>query len=360
MQNQIKILWIGPIVPKNDAEKFINMSQASINWQNNMINGISKVITEIITLSYIPESYFPRGRLFPNIKSNNNIKYCDYINIPIIRNISLYKNIIEEIKNNNDANYVITYNSIKAHVVAANYARKKYGMKWINIVADDDHVVGPDLTVYLSYGYFKSSNISNKIHIDGGIESTVIFKNDKVKKKDKKIILYCGNINKWTGIESFAIEYSKLKLVNVELHIYGKGGSTRLKRLTTENSNIKLMGFVSNEVLDEAMMKCDAFVNPRPLDLKGSDKNFPSKILHYLKYAKPVMSTRVKGLAPHYDKIIYYYDPKNGNSIKKTIEKIIHIDNEDKEKNRLSLVNFTKQNTWDDKAEVLIDRLLKI
>ena len=45
-----------------------------------------------------------------------------------------------------------------------------------------------------------------------------------------------------------------------------------------------------------------AFVNPRPLNFKPNLLNFPSKLLYYFSFEKPVLSTISPGMSPEITK----------------------------------------------------------
>ena len=127
----------------------------------------------------------------------------------------------------------------------------------------------------------------------------------------KKIILFTGNISKLTGIIDFALLFNEISNSNFELHIYGKGYDEILKNLSEKNSSIKIFGFVNDEVLENAMRSAWIYVNPRSISEETLQNTFPSKILEYLRYGKPILSTKSSGIGNKYDSFLFYYNSED-------------------------------------------------
>lgn len=351
-----KVLWLGPIVNPDNISDHKAVSPAANKWQINFINALQRNDVQIVNLSYLPEPKYPKGKLFPiykhKVRTISNVQ-SKYINIPFIKNRSLSNSLKKNITKFKTADIIITYNSYVPHINAAKYAVSKYNMKWVNIVADDQCVEGPDLTVFLSYGYYHDSDISSKMHIDGGLYSL----ESTTDKFNKNVLIFTGALNKWTGIEKFAHDFSKLNIDKFELHIFGKGNSLQLTRLAQANRNIKIKGFVSEEELESNMKKCFAFVNPRPIDIDGSENNFPSKLLEYFKYGKPILSTKTAGVAPYYDDLLMFYDPNNLNSLDNALKILTNFTEEDRCLLRKRISDFSKSHSWDSLAKLFIESI---
>lgn len=353
-----RVLWIGPIIKNEDVGKFYAISPAANKWQTNFITSLQDNGIDVINISYLPEPVFPKGKLCPHYKKKNTLVrsiQAKYINLPKIKNNSLGNSLIKKLKKYGNADFVITYNNYIPHIKAAEFAVKKLNMKWINIVADDRFVEGPHLTVFLSYGYYNKSNISSKIHIDGGLYPIT----EKYNESRKNVILFSGALNKWTGIENFAEEFVKLSQNKFELHIYGKGDSLLLNKLSVYN-NIKIKGFVSDEELEKNMQECYAFVNPRPIDIPGGENNFPSKLLEYLKYGKPIISTKTAGIAPYYDNVLFYYDPQDRTSLESVINKLNNLNDNDLEMYRKKVDDLYSTHNWNSLANLFLDIIKSI
>lgn len=352
-----KVLWIGPVIKPEDIRKHPAISPAGNKWQSSFIKALENIGFSVVIFSYLPDPYFPKGRLIPYYSGNalnNSMMQHSYVNLPFIREKSLAHNLKKSMHNLNDFDYVITYNGFIPHIKAAKLAISIFHTKWINIVADSDYVKGPDLNVFLSYGFYQKATIENKIHLDGGVEKYIGSEFTPLKKK---ILLFSGAINKWTGIEEFALDFSQLERDDFELHIFGKGESGHLKTLSSNFKNIILKGFVSEEELDRASKNSFAFINPRPLYIKGGEKNFPSKILEYLKYGKPIISSRTEGLAPYYDQLLFYYEPSQKASLNDVLNEINSINNDDFCQYQKKLRTFCENHSWNQQAHSLMNEI---
>lgn len=354
-----KAIWIGPVVRPEAEHIFKAISPAANKWQNSLIQSLENSSIELMILSYLPEPYFPKGSLIPVVNKTYvkpSIIQNKFINLPLLRNYTLANALINSAKKFNNFQFVITYNNSVPHIKAAQFLRSKFKMKWINIVADDLHCKGPDATVYLSHGYFKSSNHLRKYHFDGGIDFISPINIGETQNK-KKVFLFAGAINKWTGIEVFATDFSFIPpeiTKDIELHIYGKGSSKILDDLVKKDDRIKWMGFVTKEQLDNAMISCYAFVNPRPINIIGGEFNFPSKLLTYLSFGKPILSTYTKGLAPYYEDVIFFYDGTR-KSLSEKIIKMNQMDVNDHIDIQLKILKFVEENTWEKKVAGFLD-----
>jgi glycosyltransferase involved in cell wall biosynthesis len=75
-------------------------------------------------------------------------------------------------------------------------------------------------------------------------------------------------------------------------------------------------------------MMATLFVNPRPSSIADNRMNFPSKILEYLSYAKPVVSTWTPGLSPEYEGVLVVVEQETPECMARKIEEVLSWDAE--------------------------------
>ena len=177
------------------------------------------------------------------------------------------------------------------------------------------------------------------------------FQNNKISSK--KILLYAGSQSKITGIEEFVKLFSELKEEDYELHIYGKGNNPIIKSALLKDSRIKLFGFVSDAVLDAACFSADAFINPRSSDNEANN-TFPSKLLLYLSYRKPIISTDVPGISSKYDPFLFTYDSDDYLSFKNCL---LNLKKTDTKMYAEKCESFIFKNSWINLTKKFIEHI---
>ena len=353
----MKILWSGPVVDRNLCNTSSAISPAANNWQLDFINGLIDNNVPISIFSYLPNPSWPKGLFTPKHKKSNicNHYSVSYFNIHWLRNYIIAFKYIHLLKkhhkNGKKYDVLITYNASKQNLFFGKYFKDKYKGIWVSIIADEYTSGYPDIEVYLSYGYYLRSLSTFKMHLNG---ATPFFKECKIVKSSKKSLIYCGTIDKWTGIIKFIDDFVEINDDDFELHIYGKGNIIEAKNMNSKN--IIYHGFVSENVLQEACMNAFAFVNPRPTNIPGIENNFPSKILFYLSFGKPIISTKTEGISPLFDNLLCYYNPIDTNDLIRVFEFLKLLNNEDdlytiQDRSR----DFCKQNTWQQQTELFLD-----
>lgn len=345
-----KALWIGPITNQSEVNISDAISPAANVWQLGFINGLIQNKIKVKSVSYIPYPVWPKGPLWiskpSEITTNDglNIQYVSYLNFFLIRQcwiaVSITSIILSKFKDL--SRYIVfSYNPIFSHLFPSTILKLIYKIKWISVLADDFTKGKPDITLFLSYDYYCRFNEGEKYFLDGGVEPKTL-KSQNSKNSNLKILLYAGSQSKITGIEEFILFFSQLNDNKYELHIYGKGNNPNIKSAAIKNSKIKLFGFVSNEVLDKACCSADAFVNPRSSNDEANN-TFPSKLLLYLSYKKPIISTDVPGISSKYDPFLFKYDSDDYSSFKNCL---LSLEKLNKKKYAENFEIFKYENSW--------------
>ena len=356
-----KALWIGPLAHHTEVNNSKAISPAANIWQLGFIDGLIQNKIKVNAISYIPHPVWPRGPLWISKPSKTitndgfNIQYVSYLNLFFVRwcwiSLVIISTILSEFKNIKKY-FVFTYNPDPPHFFPAMILKFIYKIKWISILADDYTKGKPDITLFLSYDYYFRYNEGEKYFLDGGINSkTVIAQNNKISSK--KILLYAGSQSKITGIEEFVKLFSELKEEDYELHIYGKGNNPIIKSALLKDSRIKLFGFVSDAILDAACFSADAFINPRSSDNEANN-TFPSKLLLYLSYKKPIISTDVPGISSKYDPFLFTYDSDDYLSFKNCL---LNLKKTDTKMYAEKCESFIFKNSWINLTKKFIEHI---
>lgn len=369
------LLFIGGIFNEHAMLNSKAISPAANRWQKGLIKAINHQKLATVLLSHFPEPIWPRGHYRPgnqdDLDSMFDSHLVNYWNLPFLRGRSLsnaYVNAFRKIcKKNKRPLAVITYNPSPHAVAVGLYAQKYYQIPWIDICADH-YDPGPNWSkysldakmakghVFLSYHAFQDCPFSIKLHLDGGVNDLKFKLEIQPKKNSKKqkIIVYTGMLTKWGGIILLLKAFKKIKDPNIQLWVCGHGNSSELELALKEDPRIYFFGFVSELRLKEIYQHASIFVNPRPRIL-DNNMNFPSKILEYLSYGKPVISTWTAGLSPKYRDILEVIDEETEDCLANKIEYTLNFSNEEQIRKFSEIKEFLlEEKTWIAQAKKLI------
>ncbi len=346
----MKILWVGVLTSNEAVKKLELVSAAANNWQSQFLTGLNNNGASTICLSWLPSRYWPLGDFRPkfdkvDLPKNFKTYGVPYYNIPLLREVSLGWSLIRAIRKHKiDFDLLITYNPFKRHFMIGKYAKRILKKKWALVIADGSFAKNPDFTVFLSHSSYLSHKLANKYLMQGGTGS---FKDVNNKCTRDKIIVYTGSITNLTGISEFALLFDKIGAKDIKLHIYGKGNSSILNGVVEKNKNIVLHGFVDQTVLDKAMLDAWAFVNPRNSIEEIKQNTFPSKLLEYIAYGKPIISTTISSLTFEFKDLLMFYNQDDILSLTKVLKEIESYSVHDLVVIKEKAKEFCLVNSWD-------------
>jgi glycosyltransferase involved in cell wall biosynthesis len=349
LKNLKRIIWLQLIFSEDCVKESPAVSHAANVWQYEFIKSLKKLKIECVCVGHKYESAFPRGRLFvktfkKDLAKDITNKSFNYINLPYFRNFFLKKNYYHYLKNFNfkKGDIILTYNDSFLSDVALKL-KNNFNIPWISIVADLKAPTGSSGYVYFSWNYYKKNKDKyNKIHIDGGINTRSVKPN--LKKNKNKIILYAGTIGGHAGVLHLIKAFKQIKNSDIELWLCGKGNDHDIKKLLYEDKRIKFFGYISKKRLEKLCHEADIFVNPRPSI--GNETNFPSKILLYLSFKKPIISTR-SGLSPKYNNVLYLLRNEKIQTLTEKLNQVVLLKQKQKKLLKNKIMLFNKLNTWD-------------
>ena len=343
-------VWVGPIISPKSVGDFKCISPAANEWQIQFLEAAKKKELSYKVLTYLPQQMWPKGNLLSKYPKNQDVSFLkfegvDFLNFPKIREFIIAIKLFL-IFARSPRDLIITYNPLLRHIFFVQLAKFFYSPKWISIIADDLVKGKPDISVFLSIDYYNRF-IGRKIFFEGGI-----LKRNFKSNINAKNLIFAGSISKWTGIIEFVkmMDSIPLKTLDIELHIYGIGDITEIREIIERNNSIKYFGYVNDEILELACQKCLGFVNPRPFEVINGDNNFPSKLLYYFGYNKPVISTITRNIPDSYKNFLIPYSDQS--SLLESIE-FLKIKGLDKDYHKL-LNNFIDENIWEKKVERLM------
>jgi len=366
------ILWLGGVYCENAMLKYSAVSPAANRWQTGLIKAVEKQELPVFLLSHLPEPIWPKGKLRPGKRDDLDSRFenhlVGYWNFPFVRTASLSRSYLKSFhgicEQRGKPLAVLSYNPAPWNVELGIYAQKHLDIPWVDICADhydpgnnwENYAPGANMAkghIFLSHQAFATCPPATKMHLDGGV-SCLKFDQD-TGVKDKKIILYTGMMSIWGGVSFLLKAFAKISDPDIQLWVCGHGSNADLEAALKWDLRIRFFGLVSEEKLQEICKKASILVNPRPSNVDGNAMNFPSKILEYLSYGKPVVSTWTPGLAPEYREVLEVIEEENEDCLAGTIEDVLNWTDEKKERHLTGTKDFLlKHKIWKHQAARLI------
>lgn len=297
----------------------VAVSPAANRWQQGLLRALVAFGQDVEQLGWLPEPAWPHGELWVDGRATIDPDVCDgriisYLNLPFLRVASEYALLLARCRRlfaqRGRPAVVLSYNAAPANVLLALQLQRLKQVPWVPVIADgpawgarwhEPALAQARGRAYLSYGTFAADQTGRAFHLDGGVQA---LRNPAPPQETRRAFLFAGVLNQYAGVDLALAAFRQLEVQDVELWICGKGDTERLRRETASDGRITVFGGVPERQLEDLSRQAWAFLNPRPPDVAGNEHNFPSKVLEYLSYGKPVISTWTAGLAPVYREVL--------------------------------------------------------
>jgi len=341
------VLFIGSVLNETGLKKNLGVSAAATQWSKGLLTQLQIQVDRLHVLNHVWNRSFPYGNILPGNKEdlpkNYNTILARYINLKGIRgrslSKSLYKGFKQITKGGASPNIIFFYNAYSYNISLAHKVRKHLSdVKLILIVLDhldpepdnwasfrnDTKIF--DGCIFLSWWAYENAPIKNKIHIDSGWSGN-LEKLPVINENEEIVFIYAGKMEKYGGITKLieAIKKIPTEYENLRFEFYGKGESGDLIQLAQIDKRVHLKGFVSEKELESAFERANAFLSPLDLTVGNNKMVFPSKIMNYLRFQKPIIASKSKGISREYDDILFYVNDNDPNDWKLLIQKLLYL-----------------------------------
>jgi glycosyltransferase involved in cell wall biosynthesis len=150
--------------------------------------------------------------------------------------------------------------------------------------------------------------------------------------------------------------FSLLQGQKWELVITGRGGPSVVDACR-KDSRIRQTGLVDDGELAGVYASADVFVSPRDPLLEENKINFPSKLLEYLVWGKPVISTWTGGISPMYRDALIVLDHPTPHGLAALVSDVSGWTAEQRIIYQSRVDSFLSNHTWTYQAERLVSFL---
>lgn len=388
----MSVIFIGSTVDKESLKKLKAASIAGNKMQLGFIKGFLNNNIKTIAISVEPQEMWKMNNNPIFIRSkylkdgNVEIFTISYINIPIIKQISIIINLKRKIKkiiskDEFKKSTLIVYNTmsifanptlkiakqkklLKIAIIAdlpikkkKNFVRKLEDKKQINYIKKFDALI--PLTQYIAEDF--APNVPFYV-IEAGCNPDDYNEKQEIFdfNKKNKVIIFSGTLNELSGIELLLETMELIEDKTIYLNIFGDGPLKKYVIEKTKNlSNVNYLGKVSNDQMLKNQKEACLLVCPRKKDDFTTKYTFPSKILEYICSGVPVLSNKLYGIPKEYEKYINFTKNETPQEWKNNIKNILDSKkynfflNKALEAKRICL----KNKSWDNQVKNLVEYL---
>lgn len=259
----------------------------------------------------------------------------------------------KEVKGNSDSDLILFYDVLLPYKYTVMKTFKKYHLKVVGIVTDlPEFFINNSRNIFkklkiaikrflnqkaeqcISYYVLITKNMNKKVNLRKvpyvvieGLSQKHLIETQDLGNNDLRTILYSGDLSKVYGIYNLIQAFQKIKIKNVELHLYGKCNyEDELSNICKIDNRIKFFGAVSVEELIKKQQQAYLLVNPRPLNLEFNKYSFPSKTIEYMSSGRPVLTTKLSGIPKDYYPYLYFTSGDSVDELYKSIVNLLKLD----------------------------------
>lgn len=315
------ILWVGAQGSGAGLRTRRAVSPAALTWQDGLVGAIRAEGWQVTNLGHMPEPMWPRGELFLDGERGDPGSpgtLVPYTNLPAWRQLSLaraYMKALDEIVDvQGRPTHVVTWNWLPGIGYLVEQARRRYRVPWVCIAADlPDGWMSwktiverrADGVLYLPWERYSQSAVSNKIHLDGGVDALHFDPGHPTPDPDgPRTMVYAGTMAPCGGLGLLLESLPHLRTRDCRIVICGKGDTSALDEVARRDERLRPAGFLGEDEFHALLAQAWGFINPRLAGNRINRGNFPSKLLTYLAYGRPVVSTWTDGLSPEYRRVL--------------------------------------------------------
>jgi len=184
------------------------------------------------------------------------------------------------------------------------------------------------LTEYMRHALYLSVPY---VVVEGMVEPDMQNVPNQLKNKhDEKIVLYAGALHEKYGVKKLIEAFSKLKMDNIRLWLYGSGEMVdEITRFEKLDQRISYFGALPNELVVKEQIKTTLLVNPRSSSEEFTKYSFPSKNMEYMASGTPVLTTPLPGMPKEYYDYVYLFEDESVEGMAKTLQQVLSLPKEE-------------------------------
>lgn len=371
------VLWLGGIFDHETMLRRPGVNPAGRRTQRELVAALEDQGVRVRTIGHAPESLWPKGRLRdrgtdplePGIVGDT----VSYWNLPGLRTRSLIRSYVRGyerlVSRHGRPALVLAYNAYPYNIAVGRRAQDQ-GVPWVPIVADvpapgarrarhDGAINDAAGRIFLSWAeYTRPENLEPKLHLDNGVNAVHTPATDRGLERPP-VVVYTGSMGPHAGVSYLVEAFREVQNPDIELWICGFGRNAEVDRADAEHPRVRFLGLLPEDQLREVCERATLFVNPRPSSIPENAGNFPSKLLDYLKYGKPIISTWTAGISPEYRRVLTVLEEETPECLARTIEDVVGWEPERRQELSVRVRRFVEaEKLWSVHARRLVEWLI--
>jgi len=383
----MKILFLGGVFDDSHIEEITAKTKTYVehpanNFQKKILKGLEEcsVKPEVVSAPFLgayPTAYSDmvfRG-FDKSVKDDSGYAYVHFNNIWGLRNPSRARALKKAVKrfalDRSDEKLIIVYTPHTPLIEAANYAKSiDNSIRICMIVPDLPQYMNLSDNISLLYRVFKRYDVKSFMRESKAVDSFVLLTEqmkeplevgdrpymvtegiyeaaapfEQKNNKNTTTIVYTGKLNRSFGVVDLLDAFCAIDDPSLRLVICGSGDDRdAVTEYACRDGRIDYRGQVSPEEAAACARQGDILVNPRRNDSEYTKYSFPSKIIDYLSYGKPVIAYRLDGMPKAYEDYIWFV-PENGHdSLKDTLIMVMNLSEREKAEKSRAAIEYLEQ-----------------
>lgn len=161
----------------------------------------------------------------------------------------------------------------------------------------------------------------------------------------KRAIMYGGSLFRQYGIMTFIDAFRQIDAPDLKLWIFGSGELEKeIQAISEQDPRVQYKGFCPRHELFEYEKSATLLINTRSSKDIYTRLSFPSKTFEYMVSGTPFLTTKIGGIPEEYYPYLFVTEGETPSEIKKSIESILSLSDEEREQFGLRARSFILQN----------------
>lgn len=352
----MKIIYFTTACEKNDFDSFLQNWNSSLNTSiQNLHNRLIRSLAlthevEVISVRPFSRKYSKLKKLESSLTTEGKINW-HYLTVKrrtrLFRYLSIRKQSKRIFNKLNLKDCIILTDTLNPFLLLSSTSlAKKYNLPIIGVCNNTPSSIRNTGRSYTMFLHNLADNLSGYITLTSGLNELFNKHNranltiegiveNKYKQKDinhyGNFIFFYGNLEQKYGIYELINAFKELNNNKINLVFAGyHANEEKIKKLISDNSNIKYLGMISNDLVNSLESASLLNINPRPFSEDYDRYLIPSFVLDSLNSNSLTVSVRNTKLEPYFKEDVIWINSNEKEDIINGINKALSLNEEDR------------------------------